>query len=76
MSVIKTFTKNYGYGSFIGVLSSSDDKEWRKATLKYYQVFENGTLRLEKESGKETIDLEKLARKYINSQNDFVLWTY
>lgn len=76
MTIIKTFVKNYGYGSFIGILSRSDDSEWQKASLQYYQVSENCELDPIVTSGKETRDLEKLARVFINSQNELVLWNY
>ena len=62
MTIIKTFVKNYGYGSFIGILSRSNDSEWQKASLQYYQVSENCELDPIVTSGKETRDLEKLAR--------------
>ena len=76
MAVLKTFVKNYGYGSYIGILSHSDDSEYRKTSLNYYQVLANGTLKQISEAGKETRDLEKLARTFLNKQDVFILWTY
>lgn len=75
-TVIKTFVKNYGYGSFIGILSRSSDENYKKASLHYYSVNALGKLTPIDVCGKETKDLEKLARIFINSQSEFILWTY
>jgi len=75
-TVIKVFAKNYGYGSFIGILSCSSDENYKKASLHYYEVSALGRLNEITKHCKETQDLEKLARKFINSQNEFILWTY
>jgi hypothetical protein len=75
-TVIKTFVKNYGYGSFIGVLSRSSDENYKKASLHYYSVDAFGKLTIIDKCCKETQDLEKLARKFINSQSEFILWSY
>jgi len=76
MRVLKTFVKNYGYGSFIGVLSCSNDSDWKKTYLKYYEVKTNGTLDELSQASKETYDLEKAARLFINKQNDYILWSF
>jgi hypothetical protein len=74
--IVKTFIKNYDYGTFIGILTCTNDSEYRKTYLQYYQVFSNGSTRQLTEYSKETHDLEKLARNFINKQEIFILWSY
>jgi len=76
MRVIKTITKSYDYGSMLGILKTSDDSEWRKVYLSYYWVSPDGILREEKLAGKETRQIEKMARTFINNQKDYFLWSY
>lgn len=76
INTVQTFLKNYGSSSYIAILSNDDKEDCSKTFLKYYSVYADGTLKELKEYSKETKQLERLARNFINKQDYFILWSY
>ena len=76
INIVQTFLKNYGSRSYIGILTNNDEQDCKKTFLNYYEVQSNGTLEELKEYSKETKQLERLARNFINKQDYFILWSY
>ncbi len=72
--VLHTICKNYGYGSFLGVLTYVPNENYKKVYLEYFQILPNGILLQMEVCTKETLVIEKLARKYIN-EKDLILWS-
>lgn len=78
----RIFVLNNGsHGAYYAILQS-DEKEYRKLYLSYFEILPGNPKAIEISFfTKETQNLEKQARKYINEYNqkhgdNFVLWSY
>ena len=65
--------------SYIAILQPiARDENYHKLELRYFSITDDFKLREIKDCCKETLSLEKQARKYINNHKDknYVLWSY
>lgn len=72
----KVFPLTVGGYEYMGVANSiTNDSEWRKIELRYYEILDGGVIREITSGTIETYKIEKLCRKWCN-KNELCLWTY